>query len=185
MQIKSEQLINDLLLQTDDIINRIQQLQKLTTEEQNHKSSPAAWSILECLEHLNLYGDYYLPEMERQIAKKVAPASHVFTSGLIGNYFANLMLVKDGKIQKMKSPKNKVPAKSDLNAATIDRCLQQQERLKTILIRARQVNLAKTKTAISISKLVKLRLGDTFRFYVYHIERHVQQAERCVSKLAG
>ena len=78
----------------------------------------------------------------------------------------------------MKSPKDKNPANSALTITTIDRFLKQQERLKALLMQAKQVNLTKTKTSISISNLVKLRLGDTFRFLIYHIERHVKQAER-------
>ncbi|RXM56703.1 hypothetical protein BOQ60_25350, partial [Chryseobacterium sp. CH1] len=30
------------------------------------------------------------------------------------------------------------------------------------------IDLEKTKTSISISKLIKLKLGDTFRFVIYH-----------------
>ena len=40
----------------------------------------------------------------------------------------------------------------------------------------------KTKTAISISKLIKLRLGDTFRVLIYHNERHIKQAERAIKE---
>ena len=41
----------------------------------------------------------------------------------------------------------------------------------------------KTKTAISISKLMKLRLGDTFRFVTAHNERHLLQAENVLKDI--
>lgn len=40
------------------------------------------------------------------------------------------------------------------------------------------MDLTKTKASISLTRLIKLRLGDTLRFFTYHIERHVLQAER-------
>ncbi|MGB3549023.1 MAG: hypothetical protein WBA17_18760 [Saprospiraceae bacterium] len=36
----------------------------------------------------------------------------------------------------------------------------------------------RTKTAVSITKLIRLRLGDTLRVVVYHNQRHVAQALR-------
>ena len=78
----------------------------------------------------------------------------------------------------MKSPKDKNPSHSTLTRLTIDRFLKQQELLQSLLLQSKRVDLQRTKTAISLSKLIRLRLGDTFRFFVYHIERHVLQAER-------
>ncbi|MEO9077333.1 MAG: DinB family protein, partial [Gelidibacter sp.] len=37
-------------------------------------------------------------------------------------------------------------------------------------------------TAISISNLIKLKVGDTFRVVVYHNERHLVQANRISTK---
>jgi hypothetical protein len=179
MQIPTHLLIEDLLNRTEKSTKIVTGFKELNIEQLNYKQSATAWSILECIEHLNLYGDFYLVEIEKQIlAHKTTTPQPVFTSGPIGNYFANLMLVKDGKVKKMKSPKDKNPANTRLTIMTIDRFLKQQERLKSLLSQAQNVDLTKTKAAISLTKLIKLRLGDTFRFFVYHIERHVLQAER-------
>ena len=179
MQIETRLLIEDLLSRTEKSIQEVKQLKELTFEQLNYKKSATEWSVLECIEHLNLYGDFYLPEIERQIlAQENKSQSTVFKSGLMGNYFANLIKVKDGKVKKMKSPKDKNPSNSLLTMTTLDRFLKQQERLKLLLIQAKNIDLTKTKTAISLTPLIRLRLGDTFRFFIYHIERHVLQAER-------
>ena len=47
-----------------------------------------------------------------------------------------------------------------------------------------KIDLNKTKTAISISKLIKLKIGDTFRVVVYHNERHLIQAEKILNRKA-
>jgi hypothetical protein len=179
MQIQSHLLIEDLLNKTEKSTASVKRLRELSIAQLNYKKTPTEWSVLECIEHLNLYGDFYLVEIENRIlAQKNKPGSTVFKSGLIGNYFANLMQVKDGKVKKMKSPKDKNPCNSVLNPTTLDRFQKQQKRLKSLLIQAQNIDLTKTKTAISLTPLIKLRLGDTFRFFIYHIERHVLQAER-------
>ena len=179
MKFATQELIQDLIHRTKRVIEITQRYSELDLAVLNHKPHSEGWSKLECLEHLNLYGDFYLPEMERNILSSPRKEVTFFKSGVIGNYFAQLMLPKpNGKLKKMKSPVDKQPTHSTLSITTVDRFLKQQEQLLRLLELSKQVDLTKTKTAISISKMVRLRLGDTFRFYVFHIERHVAQAER-------
>ena len=183
MQIESKLLIDDLLNRTENATIAVRKFKELSMDQLHRKHNAETWSRLECIEHLNLYGDYYLVEIEKQILSQNGKSkSTIFKSGLIGNYFANLMLVKNGKMTKMKSPKDKNPIHSQLTITTIDRFLKQQERLKSLLIQAKNIDLTKTKTAISLAKYIKLRLGDTFRFFIYHIERHILQAEKIHQK---
>jgi hypothetical protein len=67
-----------------------------------------------------------------------------------------------------------------LNTLTIDKFLKQQERLIQLLTDAQAIDLTKAKTPISLTKWIKLRLGDTLRFYVYHIDRHIIQAQNAL-----
>lgn len=179
MQIRKDLLIEELLLITENAAATAKKFKELDNTRLNFKKDPASWSILECVEHLNRYGDFYLPEMEKKILEnKNKHSSGLFHSGILGNYFAKLMKGKNGKIKKMKTPGNKNPAGSSLSITTIDRFLKQLDLLKALLNQARGVDLTKVTCAISLTRFIKLRLGDTFRFYVYHIERHMLQAER-------
>lgn len=102
-----------------------------------------------------------------------------------GNYFANVLKVNDGKIKKIKSPKDKNPGNSSLNSTTTDRFIKQLKFLKSLLVQAQIMDLTKVKTAISLTRLIRLRLGDTLRVVVYHIERHIMQAEKVLQQQAG
>lgn len=178
MKIKAEFLIEDLIERTKEQLNKAEQFKQLSLEQLNWKKKPESWSVLECIEHLNLYGDFYLPEIELQLtnSKHIQPAEF-FKSGLFGNYFAKMMLPKE-KVNKMKTFKDKNPAGSKLNIYTLDRFIEQQSRMLTLLNKARQINITKARTAISISNFIKLRLGDTFRVVVYHNQRHLLQATK-------
>ena len=179
MRTENNTLINELLTLTDACTASANNFRQLPPDILNFKEAPEKWSILECLEHLNLYGDYYLPEIEKAImSSKVSNNTFTFSSGVLGNYFANMMKVKNGKMIRMKTPGDKNPVGSQLTPITIDRFIKQQEKLRTLLEQARKVDLTGTKVPISLTKFLKLRAGDTFRFFVYHIERHILQAQK-------
>jgi hypothetical protein len=177
MKVDNNILIDDLLRRMDKCSNKVKNFKDLSIDQLRYKNGNE-WSILECLEHLNLYGDFYLVEIENQIIGNRQKKGSIFQSGVLGNYFANLMEVKAGRITKMKSPKDKNPVNRVLSATTITRFLKQQDRLVFLLNECRTLNLTRIKAAISLTNLIKLRLGDTLRFFTYHIERHVLQADR-------
>ncbi|GAA3628932.1 DinB family protein [Flavivirga jejuensis] len=175
MKVTSEVLITELIEKTRQNINQIEALSLKPISELNWKADSNIWSVLECIEHLNLYGDYYLPVIEQSIINNASKPKTYFKSGALGNYFAKSMLPKE-KLNKMKTFKDKNPNGSDLDKTTLNRFLIQQEKMLDLLDKARKVSLNKTKTSISITKLIKLKLGDTFRVVIYHNERHIVQA---------
>jgi hypothetical protein len=180
MKKDAHQLINELTNNLQEVLKVVAELKQLPLEQLNYKSSPESWSILECAEHLNLYGDFYLPEIERAIlqSKFTEKNNYPFKSGILGNYFANSMLPKQGVIKnKMKTFADKNPVNSHLTTICLDRFIKQIEKMIHLLELAKSININKTKTAISISKLIRLKLGDTFRFNIYHINRHIHQIE--------
>lgn len=181
MVIASEQLIDDLKELTQKHIVAVLQLKDRAMEELTWRSSDQSWNVLECLEHLNLYGNFYLPEMAQRIKATKTRREGTFTSGLLGNYFANGMLPK-AKLNKMKTFKSMNPLHRALGREVLDNFLDQLHRMLELLERARKVSLNKVKTSISISKLIKLKLGDTFRVVIYHNERHLQQAEKILAE---
>ncbi|MDO5968849.1 DinB family protein [Flavivirga aquimarina] len=175
MKVTSEALISELIEKTRQNINQVEALNLKVIDELNWKANKDTWSALECIEHLNLYSDYYLPEIEQRIIKSTFKPEYYFKSGALGNYFAKSMMPKE-KLNKMKTFKDKNPNGSKLDKTTLERFLIQQEKMLELLDKARNVSLNKTKTSISITKLIKLKLGDTFRVVIYHNERHMVQA---------
>jgi hypothetical protein len=179
MKIEQNKVIDELIASIDQAIEAVNSFKLLSEINVKYKKNTNEWSILECLEHLNLYGEFYLPEIEKQIAESSYKNQNtIFKSGIIGNYFANLMKGNNGQIKKMKTPKDKDPLNSNLSVTTVLFLLMQLEKLKNLLEESRKVDLTKVKTAISLTNFIKLRLGDTLRFVVYHIERHILQAQR-------
>ncbi|MEZ0005954.1 hypothetical protein ABH942_001317 [Flavobacterium sp. 28YEA47A] len=182
MKTGTHRLLQELTTQVKSHIEYAISLEKQTEKPLNARITPDSWSILECIEHLNRYGNFYLPEIEKQINSSHSKPEAQFKSGLLGNYFAESMLPKT-KLNKMKTFKNMNPIYSKLDKSVIQTFISQQKKLLTLLENAEKVSLNKTKTSISISTLIKLKLGDTFRFLIYHNERHIQQAQRVLKEV--
>lgn len=163
--------------QTRQLLNKAENLRQHDLPYLSWKNDPKSWSILECLEHLNLYGDFYLPEIEYAIKNSSSNSELDFKSGFLGNYFAKSMLPKE-KLNKMNTFKDKNPLNCKLDVRVLDRFIQQQLHLLELLNAAQKVSLNKVKIKTTLSRFLKLKLGDMFQFLIYHNIRHFQQIER-------
>lgn len=180
----STELLQDLLERTQENKSKAERFKTLPLDTLNWKYAPNSWSILECLEHLNRYGDYYIPEIEKRIASSQHRPTPIFKSGWLGNYFARTMLPRE-KLNKMKTFTAMDPIGSKLDMDTLKKFIDQQQAIANLLHKSKEVDLIKTKTGISISKWIKLRLGDTFRVVIYHNQRHMAQAQKVLKMANG
>ncbi|MBT1708871.1 DinB family protein [Fulvivirgaceae bacterium PWU5] len=141
-------------------------------------SVTGGWSIAQCLEHLNRYGHFYLPAIDRALQRHDGqPDAPTFTSTWLGSYFTRMMQPETGK-WKIKAMKAYAPPPNLDAHAIVAEFIHQQETLLALLSRARRADLTATRVPISIATFIRLRLGDVFAFLIAHDERHIQQALR-------
>jgi uncharacterized damage-inducible protein DinB len=166
-----------------------QHLQIVTSRFQNLEEKkllqPAAdggWSIAQCLEHLNSYARYYLPEIEKGLKPSalIYPATGTVKGTWLGRYFTRSMQ-PGPHARKFKAPKGHSPAPALEASRVIAEFIGQQEQLLALVRKAQKADLDKVRIPISISRWIKMRLGDVFQFLTVHDERHLQQALRHLS----
>ena len=177
--ISSKELLQELLEITTENLKVVENLKNESLASLNWKQETKSWSVLECIEHLNRYGNFYVPEITNKIEASKHVNSTVFKSNWLGNYFSKSVMYSE-QLNKMKTFKSMNPLNSSLTIKTLDHFIKHQHQLIDLLTKSKSVNLDKTKTAISISKLIKLKLGDTFRVVIYHNQRHIKQAEKAL-----
>jgi uncharacterized damage-inducible protein DinB len=169
-----QELINGLEMQVEKHLQTaIGVFQNLTEEQLLRQPEPGKWSIAQCLWHLNSYGDFYFPLIDRNLVNNTD--NGVFNPGWFGSYFVKMMNPVTGK--KYKAFKAHTPPPQPDAYTTVATFINQQEQLMGFLKRAREANLG-VRLPISISTLIKLKLGDVLQFIVMHNERHMQQASR-------
>lgn len=177
--IDNTQLLHKLEEQVEQHIQAaIQHFQNIPEDVLLASSVNHGWSIAQCLAHLNSYGDYYLPAIHRSLKEKTK--DHSFVSSWLGAYFKKMMDPSTGK-QKFKAFKGHIPP-AHLDAhKVVAEFIRQQEVLLRYLREAKEADL-NTRIPISLTKWIKLKLGDTFQFLIAHNERHLQQAKRNITK---
>jgi len=135
------------------------------------------WSVAQVLEHLNFYSSFYIPAIEKKLHLHQTTPHTQFTPGWIGNYFTKLMKPAEGNriVKKMKSPQNALPSAQPDAGKMLEEFLQHQHQLLNLLQIAKSANLDAIRIQTSLSKLIQLKLGDTFRFFIAHEQRHFIQ----------
>ena len=172
-------LLNHLENQVESHLQQaVHQYQNLRDEILLKPSNTGGWSISECLVHLNLYGNYYLPLFENGLKNSPENTNvNTIKSSWLGRKSIESMNPETGK-KKYKAFKTYIP-ETHLDAkTTVAEFINQQERMLQILQMARTKDIQQIKIPISIAKFLKLNLGDALQFLIVHNERHIQQANR-------
>lgn len=149
-----------------------------------------SWSVVQHLYHLNFYASFYTAAIESCLDKANSRPQPSFRTGWLGNYFTEIIgpaAAEQPLKMKMKSPTNAQPPASNTLNTTVqfDEFIAHQNRLLFLLQKAQQVDLGAHRVATSLSKFVRLKLGDTFRFVIAHQERHFQHIERAKNAMIG
>ena len=174
------QLLADLRTRTTENLALGRQLLEAADQTLRRRPPDGGWNALECCAHVNCYGKFYLPEIRRRIEAAPADSATVtFSSSWLGNTFATSM--KPGpKTRKIKAFRKTNPTHfaTAPDRSDVAEFVRQQEEMLELLELAAGVDLTRTKTSISLTRLIKLRLGDTLRIVINHVWRHAEQAIR-------
>jgi uncharacterized damage-inducible protein DinB len=185
MKYNSHSLLESLQADVRQIILEAEKLKAL--RESVLKLQPAAhqWSVAQVLEHLNIYSRFYITAIEQKLHLNQSGPNIDFTPGWLGNYFTNLMKPNAEKriTKKMKAPKNAVPSPESDGASMLEEFVNHQHHLLNLLQIAKKVNLDYNRIPTSLSKLITLKLGDTFRFFIAHEQRHFIQIQNTLKQV--
>jgi len=178
-KMKQSALIQELITKTEA---HIAFARSLTAEKPDllKKSPPSGgWNVLQCLEHMNRYDRFYIDECGQKAtqAKKVL-ADKVFKTSWLGKLFTKMMLPKKNML-KMKTFPDKNPKAGEVDERVLQIFIKQQKEWLSVLEEAKQVDLNKNRCNITLP-LLSMNLGSSMRFDIYHNERHVAQAKRCL-----
>jgi hypothetical protein len=172
-------LHNDVLA----IIDAAKEFESLPLSDLNWKENPKRWSILECIEHLNRYSNYYHSEIKKAISRAITESvvSHETKSTWMGKKFIAMMHPDNTAKHKTFARMN--PIESALKKEVVFRFLTNQQELLTILHDASKVDLNKASIRVEFLKILRMNLGDALQFVVVHEQRHIKQANAVKSNL--
>ncbi|GAB4014610.1 DinB family protein [Spirosoma migulaei] len=160
----------------------------LTDAQLRWKPAPDSWSILECLQHLNLAERFYIRNIQHKVDKlgllQANPADQVLDSDWVGKA---MLYAVDPQV-KMKIPAPGMvrprPAADLVPTEVMSQFVELQTLLRTLLDKAVYLDWNQDKVMTLFGNWLKIRLGDAFLMLVAHTERHMKQAMRVKAEMA-
>jgi hypothetical protein len=170
-----------LLLQYHD------EIEGLDTITLAQKPEPDKWSVLECLEHINLANQNYLSQMDEALAKAGGNPKKYHKSGWIAQ--KSIRMMRPGKNQKIRWKMNTMPVmQPETSVGEADKVLKeftrQVQHIADIAERARSIDIGRPRIKTALGPLT-FNFGDALAFIAVHAERHMLQALNTKEAVVG
>jgi hypothetical protein len=149
----------------------------LTSEQLNWRPSAAAWSVGQCLEHLAVTNELYLPPIAKALDGKPASPVAAITPGWFGRWFIASFAEPSSKTKRARAPKQIQPA-SRVDVSILDRFLVSNDAVRELIQRARDYNVNRIRFAHPFVPGIRFTVGTGLEIASGHERRHLLQAER-------
>ncbi len=160
---------------------------RLSENQLSWRPNENTWSVAEVIAHMNEYSHYYHPTFKRKIENtRFTSTKEAFISSPLGR-----SAWKSMKLGRLNNIKRKFKAQKGYNPSIDPSLVKGNEAEQFVLLQnefieiihmAENVNLRRVKIPISISKIIRLRLGDAILFVTYHNQRHIQQIKNLLDR---
>lgn len=143
--------------------------------------APGAWSVAECLDHLNVTARVYLPVMDEGIAHAIRRGLYSagpYTYNWLGRvhvYFSEPNTRFRAKAPALFQPAPRRP-RQEVMAAFRAYQVQYVDRLR----QANGLDLARARVASPVARWIRIPLGSAFAMMIAHERRHLAQARRVI-----
>jgi hypothetical protein len=151
----------------------------LSEAQLNWRSSPTAWSVAQCLDHLGQINSAYIPAL--QAAVRHADRNSVGTyepiqPGWFGRWFINAM--EPPPRRKFKSPAKGKPGLQKSGDEVLSVFIASHNELRSVIYEAREVNLNRIRFKNPFVSLLRFTVGTGILIIGAHDRRHLWQARQ-------
>jgi hypothetical protein len=154
----------------------------LSDEQFVWQPAPGAWSVGQCIDHLNVTARLYLPSLDEGIAAAIRRGLYSagpYSYNWVGRFL--VYLVEPTTRVRARAPKPFQPAagrpRHDVMAAFRAYQVQYVDRLR----QANGLDLARARVASPVAGWIRMPLGSGFAMMSAHERRHLAQARRVLS----
>jgi DinB superfamily len=151
--------------------------QGLTPEQLNWKPRPDAWSVGQCLEHLHLANEVYLPAISLALEGRQPVKVQDVNLSWLSRWFIRNYIAPNPQGTQARAPKKIEPAK-EVHPLILQSFLRSNQEARQLVRRAGDfdVNLIRFKNPFI--PLLRFTVGTGLEIIPKHQSRHLLQAER-------
>jgi hypothetical protein len=149
----------------------------LTAEQLAWTPGPREWSICQCLEHLCLASDAYLPAIATSLVDRPGTMVQEITPGWFGRWFIRNYIEPSATTKKARAPKA-IAAGARVDPSILDRFLRSNDQAREIIRGARNYDVNRIRFRNPFVPVIRFTVGTGFEILSKHQRRHLLQAER-------
>jgi len=170
----SERLISEL----DDSDHRAKELAgRLTVEQLNWRTAPGTWSVGQCLEHLCITNEVYLPSISAALADKHIAVVPEITPGWFARWFIRSFIEPSSQTKRAPAPKKIAPGPT-VESSVLDRFLSANQSARDLIRRTAAYDPNRIRFKNPFIRGLRFTVGTGLEIICGHERRHLLQAER-------
>lgn len=152
-------------------------LKGLSQEQLNWQPQPGTWSVGQCVEHLCVTNEVYLPAISASLqGKPVSPVQDI-TLGWFARWFITSFIEPSPKTKRARAPKKIVPGVR-IEAVVLDRFLRTNQAARELIQQASDRDVNRIRFKNPLLSLIRFTVGTGLTIVARHEQRHLLQAER-------
>ena len=150
---------------------------ELSSEQLNWPPRQNAWSIGQCLEHLRMTNEIYLPAISIALNKGVQTKVDQISLGWFSRWFIRNFVGPDPNAPRVQAPKKIQPDKQ-VEPFVLDAFFRSNARARELIMRAGDYDVNRIRFKNPFVPVLRFTVGTGFEIIAKHQSRHLCQAEK-------
>jgi hypothetical protein len=150
---------------------------ELTEEQLNWQPAPGSWSVGQCLEHLYITNEAYLPAIVEALGEEPDAPVEQIVPGWFGGWFLRNFIEPSPQGKRAPAPP-KIRPTARVGLSVLDRFLSGNQSCRDVILRARSKDVNRIRFWNPFLKGIRFTVGTGLEIIAGHERRHLLQAER-------
>jgi hypothetical protein len=148
----------------------------LNPEQLNQQPTPGAWSVGQCLEHLCIANEVYLPAISASLESRSVGAVQEIAPGWFARWFIRSYIEPSPQSKHASAPKKIVPG-ARVEPSVLDRFLRSNQAARELVRHAGDYDVNHIRFRNPFIPVLRFTVGTGFEIITGHERRHLMQAE--------
>lgn len=148
----------------------------LSADQLNWRPRPDAWSVGQCLEHLRITNEVYLPAISIALEGQQPSAVSEITLSRFSRWFIRNYIAPNPGGTRARAPKKIQPARQ-VDPAILEAFLRSNQTVRELVERASAYNVNRIRFQNPFIPLLRFTVGTGLEIVTQHQSRHLLQAE--------
>ena len=149
----------------------------LSPTQLNWKPRPDVWSVGQCLEHLCVANEVYLPPISDALQGRHPATVPEIRPGWLGRWFIRNYIEPSSETKRARAPKKIAPG-ARIEPSILERFLRSNEAARHVIRRAASYDVNRIRFKNPFIPALRFSVGTGLEVLAAHERRHLLQAER-------